>query len=322
MKIGNLAPQAGQKSYGTLVATQTRGQFAAEIPLHVVRGARHGPALVVQAGVSGLEIEPSMVLPSVAEELNPAEMSGTLVLVPLLNTSGFEFEQANAIWDDTNLHEVGRGRADGTVSEQLVDRYYRDVIAPADAVLDVRTGAKWGYFRYAGVYETASQERSRTLATALGLPHVLLGQPAGRTIACEAARDGKAVVSVWVGGGPGLRDHRESDLRRIRNAVRNALRSLGMLRAAFEGDTEQPMVVSCHTVLRHPGARGFTFIDKSRRGTRVDAGQSIGQIVHPFTGDVLTEVKVPRDGFMIDAGASWPVVPDGYPLAILGDIVS
>jgi predicted deacylase len=95
-----------------------------------------------------------------------------------------------------------------------------------------------------------------------------------------------------------------------------------MLRAPFEGDTERPTVVACHTVIRHAGARGFTLLDKERRGTRVRAGDVLGQVVHAFTGDVLREIRAPREGFMIHAGASWPVVPEGYPLAILGDVIS
>ena len=49
------------------------------------------------------------------------------------------------------------------------------------------------------------------LAISLGLPQVLLGQPEDKSLAFEAAKDGKAVVSAWIGGGPGLRDYREED---------------------------------------------------------------------------------------------------------------
>ena len=127
-------------------------------PLHIVAGRRPGPTLLVVAGMSGLEIEPALILPQVVAEIDPAELQGTLLVVPLFNTSGFEFEQVNAIWDDKALQRLGRGAADGTVSEQLLHCFYEEVVKRADGVIDIRTGALWGYFRYAGVYGTGAED--------------------------------------------------------------------------------------------------------------------------------------------------------------------
>ena len=309
MNIGGLAPKAGEKAFGRRSAGKTQGRFDAHVPLHVIRGASNGPVLVVQAGLSGLEIEPAMVLPKVVDAIDPKQLRGTVVVVPLFNTTGFEFEQINAIWDDKDLHSLGRGRAGGTVSEEVVAAYYEQVVAKADALIDVRTGAQWGYDRYAGVYKSSSQQASTELALALDLPHVLLGEPAASGIAAAAAEDGKAVVSAWIGGGPGLRDNREEDLARVQRAIMNALKHLGMLGGEPErAEARTVAVVDAHTVLRPSGERGFTFMDKSKRGKAVAAGERIGIVRHPFTGDTVAEITAPRPGVMLHAGASWPVV--------------
>lgn len=321
MRIGTIEAGSGEKAFGFFGKGETRGRFPVQVPLHVVRGAGEGPVLLVQAGVSGLEIEPAMILPQVVRELDPTRMAGTLLLVPLFNTSGFEFEQEEAIWDGKDLHTLGRGRPDGSVSERMIDAYYREVVTRADAVVDVRTGAQWGYFRYAGVYPAGDVDRSRAMAAALGLPHVLLGQPEDASIASEAARDGKAVVSAWIGGGPGLRDHREEDLGRVRAAVLNALRHLGILDGEVERDGGPPLVLQGHTIVRHTGERGLIFMAKELRATEVQAGERIGYVRHPFTGAVVEEIAAPRAGVMLHAGAAWPVVPEGATLAILGDPV-
>jgi predicted deacylase len=321
MKIGTIEAKKGEKAFGFLKAVETHGRFSVHVPLHIVEGASDGPVLLVQAGVSGLEIEPSMILPRVVEDLDPARISGTLLLVPLLNTSGFEFEQVNAIWDDKDLNALGRGKADGTVSEQMIHAYCGEVISRADAIVDIHTGALWGYFRYAGVYRVGAVDRSRDLAVALGLPQVLLGQPEDRSMAFEAAKDGKMVVSAWIGGGPGLRDYREEDMQRVRNAVLNAMKHLGMLAGEFEFEDGKVAVIEGHTVLKITGQRGLTFVDKEKRGTKVKAGEKIGYVKHPFTGDIIQEITVPRDGIMLHAGASWPILPEEATLAILGDLV-
>lgn len=139
-------------------------------------------------------------------------------------------------------------------------------------------------------------------------------------MAYELAQDGKAVVAAYIGGGPGLRDYRDEDMRRIRSAVLNAMRHLGMLEGAIEYESERVAVIDVHTVLKPTGERGFTFMDASKRGAQVRAGEQIGYVRHPFTGETLEAITAPRDGVMLHAGASWPVLLEDTVLAMLGDL--
>ncbi|MCY3574450.1 MAG: succinylglutamate desuccinylase/aspartoacylase family protein [Chloroflexota bacterium] len=321
MKLGNIEAAPGSKAYGRFQAGVTHGQFPAHIPLHIVNGAGDGPTLVVQAGASGLEIEPSLILPHVVKELAPAQVRGALILVPLMNTSGFEFTQVNSAWDDKHLNRLGRGDAQGSISQQMVHQYYQAAIAPADALLDIRSGSQWSYHHFAGVYSAGDEKKSCDLAVALGLPQVVLGLGADDSMAHAAAQDGLAVVAAHIGGGPGLRDYRERDLGRIRNAVLNAMRHLGMLAGELESDSDSVVVLRQHTVIMPTGARGFTFMDKSLRGKAVNAGEPLGYVRHPFSGERLETIRAPRGGIVVEGGAAWPVVPEDTMLAMLGDLV-
>jgi predicted deacylase len=321
MKIGTIEAKQGEKSYGFFKTGETHGRFPVQIPMHLVVGEADGPVLVVQSGTSGLEIEPSLILPQIVNELDPSQMKGTLVMIPLMNTSGFEFTQTNTAWDDKHLNRLGRGKAVGSVSEQMIHRYYEDVISQADALLDIHTGAQWSYHQYASVYSAGNVEKSKAVAVSLGLPHVVLGHGDDQSIAWEAAKDGKAVVSAYIGGGPGLRDYRDQDLGRVRNAVLNSMRHLGMLDSVIESDIEDVAVIDRHTVIMPTGERGFTFMDKSKRGTQVKSGDQLGYVRHPFTGDVLEKIVAPKDGIVVHAGASWPVPLEDTVLAILGDLI-
>ncbi|MDE2950790.1 MAG: succinylglutamate desuccinylase/aspartoacylase family protein [Chloroflexota bacterium] len=321
MKLGNIEAGRGEKTYGFFKTGQTHGRFPVHIPLHLVVGAGDGPMLVVQAGTSGLEIEPSLILPHVVKELDPARIKGTLVVVPLMNTSGFEFAQINSAWDDKHLNRLGRGDAGGSVSEQLIHQYYQAVIAKADALVDIRTGSQWSYHHFAGVNNEGDVDASKALAIALGLPQVVLGKDEDNSMALAAARDGKASVAAFIGGGPGLRDYRDQDLGYMRNAVLNAMRHLGMLDGELVSDVESVAVIQEHTMIKPTGERGFIFMDKGLRGAQVNAGDKLGYVRHPFSGVVLEEITAPRAGVMVHAGASWPVPPEGAVLAILGDLV-
>ncbi len=322
VQVGTIAANPGEKAFGFLTATETHARFAVQVPLHIVAGAKPGPVLLVQAGLSGLEIEPSAILPALVRELDPAQISGTLLLVPLFNMSGFEFEQVESAWDGKNLTGIGRGDPEGSVSEVMMDVYFNQVVSRADALIDIRTGALWGYHRYAGVYDTGDVAQSQALAVALGLPQVLLGQPADNSSAQAAAAAGKAVVSAWIGGGPGLRDYRTEDAARMRRAVLNAMRHLGMLPGALEAETNSIAVYRGHTVLRTSGPRGLTFMAKEKRGRLIEAGEEIGLVRHPYTGETIHRFTAPRAGTLLHAGAVWPMVPEGETLAILGDLVA
>ena len=321
MKIGTIEAKQGEKSYGFYKTGETHGRFPVHIPMHLVVGATDGPMLVVQSGLSGLEIEPSLILPQIINELDPSTMKGTLVMVPLMNTSGFEFTQINTAWDDKDLNQLGRGKSDGTVSEQMIYQYYNAVISQADALLDIRSGAQWSYHQYAHVYSAGNTEKSKAMAMSLGIPNVVIGEGGDQSMAYEATKDGKIVVSAYIGGGPGLRDYRDQDLGRVRNAVLNAMRHLGILDSPIESDIGKVSVIKEHTVIMPRGERGFTFMDKAKRGTQVKAGEQLGYVRHPFSGEVLENIVAPKDGFMVHAGASWPVPLEDTVLAILGDLI-
>ncbi|MDZ4766392.1 MAG: succinylglutamate desuccinylase/aspartoacylase family protein [Chloroflexota bacterium] len=323
MKFGTIEAQPGEKAYGFFQTGETHGRFPVHIPLHLIVGAQPGKLLVVQAGVSGLEIEPALILPKVVDEIDPAALSGAVVVVPLMNTSGFEFEQVKSVWDDKHLNRIGRGSAAGSVSEQMIYHYFDTILAGADALLEIRTGAQWGYHRYASVYHAGDVAGSRALGVALGLPHVVIGQPDDLSMAYELAKLGKAVVAAHIGGGPGLRDFRDDDLGRTRRAVLNALKHMGMLSGAIESEptTDTVAVIDAHTVLIPSGERGFTFMDTGKRGSSIAAGEQIGIVRHPFTGEIIEQITAPRAGIMVHAGASWPVPLEGEMLAMLGDLV-
>jgi len=96
---------------------------------------------------------------------------------------------------------------------------------------------------------------------------------------------------------------------------------LGMLAGQPEREEMKVSIIDQHTVLKLEGRRGLTFMAKDKRGTQVEAGEQLGLVRHPFTGDVIEEIRAPKAGVMLHAGASWPVLQEDATLAILGELV-
>src|SRR5581483_11171112 len=61
-----------------------------DIPVAVVNGAKPGPVLAVVAGAHGSEYASIIAVEDLIGAVDPATLSGTLVLVPIVNVPSFE----------------------------------------------------------------------------------------------------------------------------------------------------------------------------------------------------------------------------------------
>jgi len=102
-----------------------------------------GPTAYVQAGQHGIELNGPVALRHLHSELIDAEIAGTVVVVPLVNSPAFDhrrymippdFDARNA-----NLNRVWPGDADGSLGERLVAGLW-ELVTDADAAIDLHTG--------------------------------------------------------------------------------------------------------------------------------------------------------------------------------------
>src|SRR5436309_274066 len=61
-----------------------------DIPVLVIHGASPGPVLAVVSGAHGTEYASIVAVQELIDAVKPADLSGTLVLVPLVNVPSFE----------------------------------------------------------------------------------------------------------------------------------------------------------------------------------------------------------------------------------------
>src|SRR5438270_12614566 len=87
--VGTATAARGQKATGT-IAVPAGSDAALSIPVAVFHGARPGPVLALVAGSHGTEYTSIIALEKLIGLLNPAEISGTVIVVPLINIQSFE----------------------------------------------------------------------------------------------------------------------------------------------------------------------------------------------------------------------------------------
>ena len=286
-----------------------------ELPLLVVRGERGGPLLAVSAGVHGDEYEGVQAIFEAFELLDPAQMSGTLLAVPVVNYAAHRACSRNNPADDLNLARVFPGDSQGTITQRIAHAFAHEVIAKADFYLDLHSGGiRYEMPPMAGYY--AADARGGEAAEAFGAP-VIWGHTViepGRTISFARERGIPFLYTEARGAG---RIHPD-DLRMMRQGILNLLRHLGILagkvtrgmkprRLFGAGNTDDGLAA---------GAGGFLMTDVKPLD-RVLAGERLGRLVDSH-GRLLEEYFAQRDA-TIGLVRRMPAVSKGDTLFLLAE---
>src|SRR3990170_2683623 len=108
-----------------LCVARMPGGYELSIPVHFIQGSESGPTLTVVAGQHGNEVHSTMAALNVLRRINPRELRGRVLIVPVANPVSFE-HRVRATWIDAlhggstgNMNRVWPGRPDGFLTERI-----------------------------------------------------------------------------------------------------------------------------------------------------------------------------------------------------------
>jgi predicted deacylase len=262
-----------------------------EIPFAIIEGEKPGPCLLVTAGVHASEycsIEAALRL----MKRSPAGLAGTILVLPILNMSGFGRRSIYVMpQDGRNLNRMFPGKPDGSVSERLADWLVTKVYPQADAYLDLHGGDLSEALQPFTLFPRDSEE-SKALAIAFGLPVAISAGGEGYTINA-AGRLGVPSIIAEVGGN-GIWD--EASVDELTAGIDRVLHHLGMAdRSGYPPPEATPRIVTMWV----PAATADGLWYPLRQlGDAVAAGDVLGEIRDVF-GTVLETVKARDDGVLL-----------------------
>src|SRR5579862_1447185 len=88
LSIGNVTAHPGQKASGVLHVAAGVDE-GTEVPLIVIHGSKPGPVLSLISGTHGAEYGSIVALPKLAQHIDPTALSGSVVILPLVNVASF-----------------------------------------------------------------------------------------------------------------------------------------------------------------------------------------------------------------------------------------
>ena len=207
------------------------------------------------------------------------------------------------------------GSLEGSYTEVLARSIFDELIAPADALVDLHGGdLVEGLEPFVLYDESEVEDRARALAVAFGLPYVVRqpaeGSPiAGTTSSAAAAAGVPAIIAE--AGGCGLVDEQAVTL--LTNGVANVLRELGMLPGGAE-----PLPEPIRSVARFLWIRATNegwWEAGVTTGDEVDEASTVG-VVRNLHGEVIEEVLAPEDGVVLFITTSPAVAAQGLLLGL------
>ncbi len=152
---------------------------ALSIPVAVFHGARPGPVLAIVAGSHGTEYTSIIALEKLITTLNPAEISGTVIIVPLINIQSFEQKvpHLNPV-DKKSMNRWYPGKMDGTQTDRASFLITKQVVEQCDHLIDLHGGDLDESLRPYSYWTKTGNEKqdqiSREMVLAFGLDHIII----------------------------------------------------------------------------------------------------------------------------------------------------
>ena len=321
--VGEITVPRGEKLSGFITVPKGTDD-GTTIPVTIVHGANDGPVLALIAGIHGYEYPPITALQAMRTQLDPAAISGTVILVHIANMPAF---LGRTIYyspgDGKNLNRMFPGDPDGTISQRIAHTLTTTVIDQANYLVDLHAGDGNEALRpyvYMPVTGNAAFDRKiEGLAVAFGLDHIVMDRgpqhasgpslftdqtALERGIPAVTTETGKSGSNApyWVG--------------LAEKGIWNVLRHLDMI-AEDEVINTGITWLNDYKVITSPQSGIFRAVTKD--GYFVAENAVLGVLVDFFGNELLT-IRAPFAG-VVNYVISTPPVNEGEPVAMISKVV-
>jgi uncharacterized protein len=322
--VGSASAAPGQKATGYL-EVPAGSDAATTIPVIVINGAKPGPVLALVSGAHGTEYASIIALEKLIPVLDPVLLSGTVVLLPLVNIPSFEQKvpHVNPV-DNKSMNRFYPGKADGTQTERASYLITKQVVDRCDYLIDYHGGdldeslRPYSYWAPTGKVE---QDRiSKDMVLAFGLDHIIIwrerpSDPAAtRYLDNTAAVRGKPSIVVEAGHAGTVET---DDVALLVNGTLSTMRALKMLPGEAH-PIENPVWIQSLSDVTSPD--DGIFYPLVKRGAYVEAGMKLGYVTD-FFGKIIFEARSPVAGVILHIDAV-PSLKKGDGIANIGVVAA
>jgi hypothetical protein len=283
-----------------------------EMPYTFIQGENSGKSILLTAGVHGGEYPCIETAIQLANEINPTEVKGTILIIHPVNPAAFLARmQYYGPYDGKNLNRVFPGKATGTVSERIAYQVHLFQQA-ADFFLDLHGGdiheGLVPFVIYSQLGGAAVTEQSRKASALLGFPYVVGSVSENGSIGAAANVGTPGFLAEL--GQCGRWSNEEVD--QYKSAVLNVLRSFEVV----SGEVKEQKVEFLEKMLVSTATVDGCWYPSVKLEDRVKKDQYLGEI-RDFFGEVKASYSAESDGIVLYLVTSLAITKS-EPLAAIG----
>ena len=272
------------------------------IPVIVARGRGNGPNLLITGGQHAEETASMDAVKRFAGQVQPDEISGTLVLVPLINAPGYIHRSRLYPFDAPSVADVGSIRPDagGVMSARVAYAMAESISLEANFALDIHS-THLDSMNYPRAMTTISgneppdiQKQRVDLSYKLGYEVVHLWKTGGGGGGLQGLLHSRGCPRVGAEAGEGWRNLDPFPEIMIRS-IRNFCKATGAMKGELEMPDVQIEVDRRFEVTASHGGMSHLHV---KPGDFVRAGQVVAEIRNMFD-EVVEELITPINGLII-----------------------
>lgn len=284
------------------------------VPLTVINGLRSPHAasalqgLAAFGGTHGNEWEGQVAVKQLCQTLDPAEISGRVILMPQLSQSACVANQRISPLDNVNMNRAFPGNRRGTISYRIADFVRSHIFPRVRIVIDLHAGGREGGFAlctsFHPVADPAQLAEIARVASLFDTPFMLIysSQMASGLLTDQAEAEGKIAIGGEFGFGESV--NRKGVLHAYAG-IQNVLRHYEMLTGEIAridlNRQSTPMLVDARNIEDYiPCPHDGIWEPLIELGDEVREGQLIG-LLHDFSNHTIApfELHAHRPGFML-----------------------
>ena len=289
------------------------------IPITVIKHG-DGPTALFTGGNHGDEYEGPIAMLDMALNLTPEEISGRVILLPMMNYPAVRGGRRTSPIDGGNLNRLFPGKPDGSITQKIADYVTATLLPLADVIVDIHSGGKTLEFvPYAACHRLPDdrelEARCAAAMQAFNAPWsmIMLELDDVGMFDTEAERRGKVFVTTELGGGGSTTPQTVAVAKR---GLRNVLQHAGILPGKVDMRPSRQLDMPderCFVTSEHSGMLEFMV----ELGDGVAEGDLIARVYDlERSGWRPVEYTAYRDGVV--AGRHYPgLVQSGDTLAVI-----
>lgn len=306
----NMTPK-GEKRYYWLKLISNGFGFPINVPVMVARGIGEGPILGVTAAVHGNELNGISVIQRLFNEVDVAELRGTIVGIPVVNIPAF-IRKKRRFNDGVDLNHIMPGKKDGNISQVYAYRFMEKIVKKFDFLLDLHTASTGRINSY---YVRADMDKPlvRKLALLQNADIIVHNPPADGTLRGAADDIDMPAITLEVGN-PSTFQKRL--IRSGVDGVHNVLCHLNMVDDEI-AEIDKVTVICQSSKWVYTDTGGLLTVSVELRQL-LKKGEKIAELRNVF-GTKIKEYYAPEDGIVIGKSVS-PVNQTGGRILHLGII--